>query len=161
MKTIQYPTIEFISAGPTRTGRQVQARFRVHRDAESKPVTRAWSLPASVAKGLVPNAQAAFQALSILVGGQTVILKSLAARKDVLLEVGRAVRAMRAVELQLWQSLTCDHSGCRRRASQFLQTWIDTLICRCWMHRIPSTDMRRDIREISREEAEVLYIQGS
>lgn len=63
--------------------------------------------------------------------------------------------------LQLWQSLTCDHSGCRRRASQFLQTWIDTLICRCWMHRIPSTDMRRDIREISREEAEVLYIQGS
>ncbi len=58
------------------------------------------------------------------------------------------------------RSLTCDHSGCRRRTSQFLQTWIDTLICRCEVHRIQFTDMRKDIREIGPDEAQVLAVHG-
>ncbi len=63
--------------------------------------------------------------------------------------------------------LRCDHAGCRGWASQFLQTWIDTLICRCESHRIHLTDMRKDIREIGPDEireigpdeAQVLAVQ--
>lgn len=57
--------------------------------------------------------------------------------------------------------LRCQWFGCKDAADQFLQTWTDTLICRCSHHAVTQVDERKDVREISAEEARVLEVQGS
>lgn len=118
---------------------------------------------AVVAKDLKPIREAMADQPVCEIGARALSTVLVAAAIDVIdaEEVGPVFSTAAADAAMMTRSLRCDHAGCRGWASQFLQTWIDTLICRCWMHRIPSTDMRRDIREISREEAEVLYTQGS
>ena len=57
--------------------------------------------------------------------------------------------------------LRCDHAKCRQPACQFLQTWTGGIVCRCPMHLVPMIAMRKDIKEIGPDEAQVLAVHSS
>jgi hypothetical protein len=62
--------------------------------------------------------------------------------------------------MKRFPGMRCEFKSCQREVVQFLQTWADTLVCRCEVHSIPFLNMRRDIKEIDLQQAQVLDVHS-